>query len=196
MSILAGVPVKRFYVAKRRLGPMLDAQTRSQLGMALAQRTLSTIAKTGAEPLVLAADDEVVQWAQASGWPTLKDQGSGLNAAAAAAARLAADSPWMIIHADLPLLRPDDLDRPFSILRSGGSPIAPSNDGGTSLIGGHGNFRFSYGAGSFHRHLARLPDPEAFTTLGLSLDVDDPSDLIAAAGHAGGEWLGEYAGMP
>ncbi|HJR92053.1 MAG TPA: hypothetical protein VJ938_06410, partial [Acidimicrobiia bacterium] len=86
MNVLVGVPVKRFFVAKRRLGPILDAEARSRLGRDLAAHTISTIAAAGGEPLVVAADGEVARWAGASGWSAIVDQGTGLDAAAARAA--------------------------------------------------------------------------------------------------------------
>lgn len=196
MSVLAAVPVKRFFVAKRRLTPILDASSRSRLGVALANRTLETIASAGAEPVVVAADADVVTWARSGGWSTIADQGQGLNAAASTAVHAAAGRPWMVVHADLPLLAASDIAPALDALEAGRPVIAPSTDGGTSLLGGVGPFDFAYGPGSFHIHLARLTDPLILTRLGLMLDVDHPDDLVAAAAHARGAWLGEYSDLP
>ena len=38
-----------------------------------------------------------------------------------------------------------------------GAVVAPSADGGTSALGGKGDAFFSYGPGSFHRHLGSSP---------------------------------------
>jgi 2-phospho-L-lactate guanylyltransferase (CobY/MobA/RfbA family) len=70
--------------------------------------------------------------------------------------------------------------------------IAPSNDGGTSLLGASRRIRFAYGPASFHRHLLRLRDPRVVVRLGLALDLDDASDLEAARGHTKGQWLDQY----
>lgn len=196
--VLAAVPVKRFFVAKRRLAPVLDAETRSALGRDLALHTLEAMAATGVDPLVLAADEEVADWAKHQGYTASVDQGEGLDEAARGAARRAAsdDRPWMIVHADLPLLTPADVAVAIDVLAHGATVIAPSNDGGTSLIGGGQPIPFAYGPGSFRRHLAALDDPTILVRLGLALDLDDPSDLQAALTRHHGRWLHQYADAP
>jgi 2-phospho-L-lactate guanylyltransferase (CobY/MobA/RfbA family) len=73
--------------------------------------------------------------------------------------------------------------------------LAPSSDGGTSLIGGVGQFDFAFGPESFHRHLARLAERTVniLTTVGTLLDLDKPADLEAAAAHPRGAWLNGVA---
>lgn len=195
MPVLAAIPVKRFYVAKRRLASVLPAKARSRLGQDLACRTLEAVSKAGVEVLALAADTEVASWAREQGWEAMVDSGGGLNGAAgAAAARATAGGrAWLIVHADLPLLQPGDVSAAVEVLENGGSPIAPSSDGGTSLIGGTGEFEFSYGPASFHRHLARLIKPRVVVRLALSLDLDDSSDYRAAARTVDGGWLRRYS---
>src|SRR5690606_35677285 len=104
-----------------------------------------------------------------------------------------ADDPAVIVRRGLAL----DLDRPgdfeaAALLEAGSSPIAPVDDGGTSLIGGHRPFRFAYGPGSFHRHLARADDPAVIVRRGLALDLDGPGDFEAAASLPAGGWLRRY----
>ncbi len=194
MTPLAAIPVKRFYVAKRRLAEVLDAETRSRLGRDLAAHTVATITKAGGEALILAADAEVAAWAAEEGFDSLTDRGEGLDAAAAGGAdRAAAEGrPWVIIHADLPLLTVDDVAAVLAPLGHGRPVIAASNDGGTSAVGGHAPIRFGYGPGSFHVHLKRLRSAQVVVRLGLALDLDDASDLRAARSHPRGQWLGRY----
>lgn len=190
------VPVKRFYVAKRRLAPVLDGPSRSRLGRDLADHTLRTARDAGTDPVVLAADAEVEKWATDSGWHAIVDPpGADLDLAASAGTRQV-DGRWILLHADLPLLGVGDLTPALEALGSGFQPIAASNDGGTSLIGGDGPMVFSYGPGSFHRHLATLRTPRVIFRLGLALDLDDASDLAAAARHERGSWLGLYPRRP
>lgn len=194
MSVLVGVPVKRFFVAKRRLAAVLDPASRSRLGRDLAAHTLETIAEAGGDPLVLAADDEVAAWAKQAGWATVVDQGTGLDDAATRAVDMAGAErrSWLVAHADLPLLTAADIGAALSALENRGEVIAPSNDGGTSLVGAGRPFRFAYGSASFHRHLPRLRDPIVLVRLGLALDLDDASDLDAARTHPSGAWLDRY----
>jgi 2-phospho-L-lactate guanylyltransferase (CobY/MobA/RfbA family) len=125
----------------------------------------------------------------------LLDRGSSLDEAAGAAVQAAtsAGTPWAVLHADLPLLTSDVLQRCVSHLANGGSVLAPSSDGGTSLIGSSGSIDFSYGPGSFHRHLGALrhANPMIVSHVGLALDLDEPEDLHAALPHAAGAWIRE-----
>ncbi len=195
MDVLAAVPVKRFFVAKRRLSPILDAAARARLGRDLAAHTISTVEKAGLDVVPLASDAEVAEWLSGRGWDPMVDRGGGLDAAARdATLRAAAEGrPWMIVHADLPLVTPEDIRAAASVLEGGCSPIAPSDDGGTSLIGGHRPFEFAYGPSSFHRHLARSDDPVVIVRRGLALDLDGPRDFEAAASLPAGRWLRRYS---
>ncbi|MGA7272438.1 MAG: DUF2064 domain-containing protein, partial [Acidimicrobiia bacterium] len=160
----------------------------------LASRTLAAVGESGAQPVVLAADRRVAGWALAQGVEVLIDREESLSCAAAALVAEAGTTqrPWLIVHADLPLLTPEDIRHALAILDGGESPIAPADDGGTSLVGGTDGMRFSYGPSSFHRHLARLPAARVVVRLGLSLDLDGPADLVAARSHHRGAWLHRY----
>lgn len=191
MRVVAAIPVKPFDQAKRRLAEVLSAPDRRRLGERLARHTVEVSAAAGAVPLVLSADDEVTEWATAHGAAVLLDEGSSLDRAATVAQDhvLASGDAWMLLHADLPLLRPDDLIPVVAHLSTGGAAIAPSSDGGTSLLGASVTIVTTYGPGSFHRHLTRMNDPRVVVTLGLALDLDTPSDLAAAARHPAGAWM-------
>jgi len=184
---LVGVPIKPFGVAKRRLGPAVDAATRSRLGRAIAANTLVTIAASGATALVVTGDRGVAAWARAGGWDVLVEPaGVGLDGAAAV---VAAASPrsWAVVHADLPLLGVDDLTAAWDADER--VVLAPSRDGGTNLVAGVGPMRFSYGPGSFHRHLAQAPGAAVITRAGLALDLDTPADLVTVLALGAPDWL-------
>ena len=194
--ILVAVPIKPFGVAKARLSSVLDRGQRSRLGRAVAARTAHTAAEAGAEVVVVTPDDGVAAWAKSSDIGVLREDSSGpggLNAAAGAAARHATGMgiPWVIVHADLPLATADELRRVFNAAIDS-SVLIPSYDGGTNVIGGRGHeFRFSFGSGSFHRHLARSPGAAVLTPPGLVLDLDTPRDLALVRGRPEGRWLDE-----
>ena len=194
-QVVIGIPVKPFGAAKRRLADVLGATERARLGRELAERTVAAVDASGATPLILSADDQVTDWARSIGVDVLLDEGSSLDQAAAVAlARIRSQhAAWAVLHADVPTLTHNDLRRPVEILAAGGAVIAPSSDGGTSLLGSSlDEFRFQYGPGSFHRHLAGLAshDPFVAVSRGLALDLDTPDDLRAAAGTPEGAWLG------
>lgn len=195
MTRIVAIPVKPFDAAKQRLSDVLSDEQRSVLSMELARRTANAAIAAGAAPLILSADDVVSEWAANQGYDVLLDEGSSLDEAAHAATLFANNEPWVICHADLPLLRSEDLARAVALMAGGSWVLAPSNDGGTSLIGGIGQFEFAFGPGSFHRHLARLSHRavHVMTSVGTLLDLDLPGDFVAAANHPRGAWLSSVA---
>lgn len=190
------IPVKPFGVAKQRLSAVLTPETRTRLGRMLAEHAIRAVSECGAIPLVLSADDGVTEWATTNGTDVLLDEGSSLDRAAELAAMWATERrlPWAILHADLPLLTPAALAPAVAALGEGDQVIAPSSDGGTSLLGSTVPISFSYGRASFHRHLSRLgPSARVLVSTALALDLDEPLDLAAALSHPDGAWLTEVA---
>lgn len=187
---LTALPVRSFRDACRRLADAFDPARRAALARALASRTAAAVAEAGAAPVIVTSAPEVRDWAEAEGYAVAAEPpGEGLDGAAHAAVRHAAGRPWLIIHADLPCLTPEEAAAALGLLGSGRRVLAPSYDGGTSALGGRGPFRFSYGPASFHRHLTAGPPPAVLGSLGFALDIDRPADLEAAARHPRGAWL-------
>jgi len=195
LTRIVAIPVKPFDAAKKRLSGVLTTEARQALSVELARRTANAAIAAGAAPLILSADEVVSEWATSQRYDVLLDEGSSLDEAAHAATLFAKNEPWLICHADLPLLRAEDLARAVELMAQGSWMLAPSSDGGTSLIGGIGRFGFSFGPASFHRHLARLSHRpvRVMTSLGTLLDLDVPGDFSAAAAHPRGAWLNSVA---
>jgi len=188
MPTVAVIPVRAFAEGSRRLAGMLGDRERAALCRSLAGHVAETVESAGLLPLVATADPEVAVWATGMGIPSVPDPGQGLDAAAAAGVEWArgSGSGWLVLHADLPLLAKADL---AVLTARSGDLIAPSADGGTSAISAGRPISFSYGPGSFHRHLARLRDPVIVARVGLLHDVDSPRDLLSARSHPRGRWL-------
>ena len=188
MTVLGGVPVKPFRAAKNRLAPDLTIPQRRLLAEHFGQRTLAAIKDAGVEPIVLAADEDVAVWAKRLGYRAILDPGSGLNAAASAAADLAAKENrlWLLIHSDLPLIEAQAIEEILTPLESGRPVIAPSPDGGTPVLGWQGReLAFRYGPGSFQRHHHQLArhEPLIITDRRLMFDIDRPGDLRFVLGR-------------
>lgn len=182
---LVGIPVKGFGLAKARLAGVLDAAARSALGRRVAGRTVDVARAVvgGDSVLVVTGDAGVVAWAQAIGVTVIDEGPGGLDGAAAAVVAAADGQPWAVLHADLPLLTRGDLAAALAVADEAGAAIAPSSDGGTSLIASTGGFPFAYGEGSFQRHLRAIPEAAVVVRPGLALDLDTPADLVAARNH-------------
>jgi 2-phospho-L-lactate guanylyltransferase len=174
------IPVKSFAAAKQRLGSALpDAQRRGLVKQMAAQVILASA------PLAVAVvcdDAEVADWARLHGALVIWEPGRGLNGAVESGvvrlAELGVESAT-VAHADLPLAA--GIGR---LERFDGVTLVPDRqDNGTNLIRLpiDCGFRFSYGPGSFERHLqecARLGLPvSVLRRAELAFDLDWPTDL-------------------
>jgi len=179
MTVAAVVPIRSF-TGLTRLSRVLNERARALLMSHMATHTVSAVRRAGLRVFIVSNDSDVVLWSQALGCITISEPADGgLNGAAAAGVE-AVDGPWMVLHADLPAIDTDDV-RAASQLMDRGTVLAPSHDGGTSLIGSTAKaFPFQYGPGSFRRHLAAINgDATILTRPGLALDLDHPWDLNA-----------------
>lgn len=174
------VPVKSFAKAKLRLAGALDPPARRALAAELASRVLRA---TSPDPAYVACDDpEVAAWAEHRGARVLWTPGLGLSGAVAAGvSRLAADGFDLAVvsHSDLPFVESFD-----GVGTEGEVTVVPDRRlDGTNVIAvptGVG-FRFSYGRGSFARHLAEARRlglaPLVRYDWSLAIDLDVPADL-------------------
>jgi len=186
------VPVKAFGEAKRRLSPALDAGDRAALSRRLAAGVIAAAAPLPAA--VVCDDREVAGWARSLGALVIWEPGRGLNGAVAAGvAHLAGQgvATVMVAHGDL--AEPEELGDLWAAHPGVGVTLVPDGrDDGTNVVvvPTATAFRFSYGPGSFRRHL------DEATSLGLavrvvrgsalSLDIDLPSDLPIHRARVGG----------
>lgn len=174
------VPVKAFTAAKGRLGAALDPAERAWLA-----REMATQVVTAAAPLpvtVVCDDVDVAAWGRSLGAAIVTEPGRGLNQAVAAGVahlRRHGAAEVVVAHGDLPWAR-----RLETLTGFPGVTLVPDRRrDGTNVISlpSHLPFQFSYGPGSFSRHLAHcghlgvavriVAPPE------LTLDIDVPADL-------------------
>jgi 2-phospho-L-lactate guanylyltransferase len=177
------VPVKAFGEAKRRLAPALNPARRARLARRLAT---DVVAAAAPFPVAVVCDDrDVADWARALGALVIWEPGRGLNGAVADGVehlRLQGAELVAVSHGDL--AAPDVL---ASVVGAAGAreiTLVPDvGEDGTNvlIVPASAGFRFSYGPGSFRRHL------DEATRLGLActvvrgtplaVDVDLPGDL-------------------
>lgn len=178
------VPVKAFAQAKARLAPALNAPERETLAREMAEGVLRA-----ARPLpasVVCDDLEVAAWAVVHGASVVWTPARGLNGAVAwGVASLAAGGTTRVIvaHADLPLATNLSPVAGFE-----GVTLVPDRcEDGTNVacVPTACGFTFSYGPGSFTRHVAearRLGLPlRVLREPLLAWDVDVPGDLVPGA---------------
>jgi 2-phospho-L-lactate guanylyltransferase len=146
------VPVKAFADAKARLRTVLDDGQRERLARWTAARVL---AAAGELPTFVACDDaRVADWAGEHGAAVLWHPGVGLNAAvddSVAELRSSGVDHVVVAHGDL--ARPRAL---AELVEAHVVTLVPDrHDDGTNVVAVPTDlaFRFSYGPGSFRRHL-------------------------------------------
>ncbi len=182
------IPVKSFGEAKRRLSSSLSEEARA----VLAQRFANTVVDAAHElPVAIVCDDEgVARWAQSRSLSVLREEGHGLNAAVHLAVRelsAAGVERAVIVHSDLPLAR--DLRW---LAEATGIVLVPDHrlDGTNAMsiplrAAVLERFEFSYGIGSFRKHLDQALALGIATGIAttvshdpdLNHDVDLPEDL-------------------
>jgi 2-phospho-L-lactate guanylyltransferase len=186
-SYVAVLPVKPPTRGKSRLTGVPD-DLRRDLALAFALDTASAcLAAASVEAVLVVTDDAVLAGRLASlGCATVPDAGAGLNGAlvqaAAEVARRWPGAQPVALLADLPALRPDDLDAALAALVPGGPSYVADADGtGTTLYTAPTDeFAPAFGVDSAAAHLASGALAVRGELPSLRRDVDDLDDLRAA----------------
>ena len=191
MSLWAIVPVKTLRRGKSRLAGTLTEDERKLLIQTLLSRTLKTLASVPeiSQTLVVSRDMAVLAMARVLGARTVQEDGTPeLNMAlhrATAVARVYATDGVLILPADLPLLKSEDI---LKILSLSYPPpvvvIVPDRhqDGTNALFcSPAGLIQYSYGPGSFSKHCSKAKSLgvrlEICEIPSIALDLDLPEDL-------------------
>lgn len=168
-----------------RLSDSLSLEQRHRLSLTLASGVLAAVTSVGLRAIVITPADDVAMWAVEHDATVCADPGKGLSEAAHAGVSMVGDAPWLVIHADLPLVTPAAIAVLAETCESS-TVIVPSHDGGTAVIGSRGPFTFSYGVGSFQHHYASAPDATVIVSPELGVDIDTARHLASFPHLAGG----------
>ncbi len=176
------LPIRSFHNAKSRLASALDANDRSRLAQAMAERVVQ--AAHGLPVVVVSDDEQVARWASQRGLDLLTPGVDGLNESVSAArdelnGRPQRPERLIVAHCDLP--RADDL----RVVNGPGLAIAPDRqrDGSNVLsLPTDSGFVFQYGPASFTAHCREAERAGLTVTViddpSLAFDVDHPADLL------------------
>lgn len=189
-STNAIVPLNILSKSKARLSPLLRPTDRAQLTIAMLADVLSALRKSAkiSSVTVVSADKSatrIVRWFGANFvW---EGRRRGLNKALRLAIRKSERrgcSAVLVIHADLPLVTPREIDSFLSKAR--GYPVAlnPSRNGsGTNalLLKPPQIIQPTFGERSFRKHVSLANQKKVRYRVvrfrGISFDVDEPRDL-------------------
>lgn len=191
MTIWAIVPVKPLRLGKSRLSSVLSDDERAILNRMFLEQTLDVLRNTPvvSQTLVVSRDPAALAIAREYGARTVLEDGNpNLNSALTRATMLArnyATRGVLVLPADLPLLRKEDLLMFFEhITKSPSVVITPDrhlNGTNALLMSPGGLITYDFGPGSFPRHCeqtkkigARL---EIVRNENIELDLDTPADL-------------------
>jgi len=181
MSWTALIPLKAAGDRKSRLADRLSAEARERLSRQLFDHVAGVLSAHPAIASVLPLSTR-----RPEGWTRdwLADEDRGLNPALMTARASLGLGPLLVIHADLPLLSADGIDR---LLEGGdreGLAIAPDRhlSGTNALAIADGRpFDFRFGPDSFAIHRRQAGERCAVIEHpGLGLDLDTGEDLDAA----------------
>jgi len=183
------VPHRGLEAAKTRLAPTLDPEERVMLASQLLQRVLRVAREVCDDVVVISPSRPLAEIVEASGARLVAQRGMGLNEGldqARAEALAQGVDTLLILHGDLPNLRPEDIQTLWGALPDDGPgvAIAPDRAGtGTNALALRPPdvIRFRFGIGSFAEHAAEIEragvPAVAVNRGGLAFDLDTPADL-------------------
>ena len=190
MSVRIIVPHRGLESAKTRLATTLDPAERIMLASQLLQRVLAVARQVTDDVVVISPSRPLVEIVEAAGARLAVQRGMGLNEGldqARSQAVLEGVDTLVVLHGDLPNLRPEDVSTLIGALPSDGTPgvgIAPDRAGtGTNglALRPPGVINFRFGSGSFAAHAAEVEragvPAVAVDRAGLAFDLDTPADL-------------------
>lgn len=174
------VPIKQGVGGKSRLSEALSHAQREALSLRMAQHVLAILEKHAEiSEIVILSAQRPEGWA--GGW--VADEGRGLNAEIAAWRAGHGIGPVLVIHADLPLLRADDVGAVLEGAMQYGAVLATdrAGEGSNALAIADGRaFTFQFGPDSRRLHTGQNPSMPVIERTGLMADLDTPEDLAFA----------------
>jgi 2-phospho-L-lactate guanylyltransferase len=190
VGVDAVVPVNVLGKSKARLAPILTPAEREQLTVSMLRDVLSVLkrARRVRSITIVSADRKVSAIARRFGagfvW---EGKRRGLNKGVKLAidkAEQTGASAVLVVHADLPLLKPSEIDAFLEESYAYPVGLTPSKDGGTNalLLRPPRVIKPVFGKNSFRRHLRLTKEKKAplkvLEIKGIRFDVDEPRDLI------------------
>jgi 2-phospho-L-lactate/phosphoenolpyruvate guanylyltransferase len=184
------VPVKNLSSAKQRLSAVLDQAARTLLAQAMLRDVITAFAAAADSSRIslVTSDPFALELAKEFSLRTIRDQENRSETAAieiATQACLAENvQETLVVPADIPLVKSEEVEQIFSQAPSRGSVLVPAADGrGTNAILRRPAdlFPLRFGNDSFRPHCAAAEAtglPCRILSLpGIAFDIDQPSDL-------------------
>jgi 2-phospho-L-lactate/phosphoenolpyruvate guanylyltransferase len=184
------IPVKNLGSAKQRLAALLDQASRTELARAMLHDVVEAVSAVPNRPpcALVTGDPFALELARHYGFEVIADsENPGETRAIEMATSLCVSrgiKSTLVIPADIPLIRPRELEQILANAPEEGSLLVPAADGrGTNAAFRRpaNLFPLRFGNDSFKPHLAaaRATGKPCIVLEfpGIGLDVDNPSDL-------------------
>lgn len=213
MSLWVIIPVKPFIRAKSRLSEILSPEERSELAEGMLRHVLGVVRQVPqvAGTLVISRDSKAHAVAREMGAYTVMESGTPeLNSALMRATQVVGS--WkggavLILPADLPFIAAEDVSALVQMGKNMNTVVIATDDEGDGtnamLVRPPGLLHYSYGPGSFRRHIAEAESLGAtvkvYESPRMALDIDMPEDLakyraLSAAGETPPMFAAKRAG--
>lgn len=203
-GIWAVLPLKGLRDAKNRLSNILSPQERAGLVTAMAQDMLSALIATPKLAGIMVISDSAGIKDLVQNYPVElipEGEAKGLNGAISHAAKILCDrniDAMMVIHGDIPLVRPQDIDAILeTILPAPSVTITPCKhmDGTNVMVCCPPDvITFEYGKQSYSKHLKcaanRGIEPTEVSNEHLAIDIDTEGDLLDLLSYVEKEEIG------
>jgi 2-phospho-L-lactate/phosphoenolpyruvate guanylyltransferase len=185
------IPVKNLSGAKQRLAAVLDQAARTQLAQAMLHDVVAALASWRNRPTcaLVTSDPFAIELACRYNFEVIPDpENAGETGAIEMATEFCVarnERNTLVIPADIPLIRADEIEQIFAQAPAEGSVLAPASDGrGTNAAfrSPANLFPLRFGNDSFKPHLATAQATGkpciVLRFRGIGLDVDNPADLF------------------
>jgi 2-phospho-L-lactate guanylyltransferase len=189
MAVFAIVPVKGLSVSKRRLSKYLSPQQRKLLIEAMLNDVLNGLKLSKIHRIVIVSSDPAVSLiAEKHGVYFFSPSRNGLNRAvkeATAWCMRNQASSVLVVPADIPLLRPEDINKILELgaYNCSGVVLSPSNNNGTNTLFQNPPNLISpmFGHESFRKHFRQAKNKgisvKIYYSNSVDLDIDSQKDL-------------------
>lgn len=166
---------------KSRLSSLLSSDQRRQFSLRMFEHVRDVLAACDdVEDMVLLSDISLDGWEG----QFVRDEGRGLNAELCQWVGGRSSRPTLVLHADLPLLAPSDLDILLAQAKEATCALASDRHStGTNALAllDPTGFSFQFGHNSLTLHQQESGGrARIVTTTGLAIDIDTPADYELA----------------
>jgi 2-phospho-L-lactate guanylyltransferase len=192
------IPVKNLSSAKQRLAAILDQSARTELAQTMLQDVTAAVAAWEKHPpcALVTSDPFAIELACKHNFEVIPDPANpGETGAIEMATKICStrgEDNTLVIPADIPLIRADEIEQIFAHAPAEGSVLAPAYDGrGTNAAFRRpaNLFPLRFGNDSFKPHLAAAQATGkpciVIKLTGIGLDVDNPAELQRLISHPG-----------